>query len=193
MQTVRRKVCLVEIVEIYDKCLYSVVYDAAARNEYQRIMHQWHDLDFLDDFFNENACEFVAPFWQSSVLGNMSPEELSERVSDEAYELENHLKDISSNTRRGVTPDLDSHFKPLGGKYSYAHEYMPAKSYGPYSPSLLRLYAIQIVSNCYVIVYGGIKLGDTIQNSPGLKDLFAKIDYVVDFLRSNGIIDSDDI
>lgn len=40
---------------------------------------------------------------------------------------------------------------------------------------------------------GGIKLGTTIQNSPVLKDeVFKKIDKVLQFLRANGIEESDD-
>ena len=62
------------------------------------------------------------------------------------------------------------------------------------TPSLLRLYAIKIDSNCYLIVYGGIKLGTTIQDSPVLKDnVFKKIDQVLSYLRVNGITDSNDI
>lgn len=70
----------------------------------------------------------------------------------------------------------------------------PVKSYGTDSPSLLRLYAIRLEANCYLIVCGGIKLGRTIQNSPVLKDkVFNKIDSVLNYLRANGITDGDDI
>lgn len=52
---------------------------------------------------------------------------------------------------------------------------------------------IKIDKNCYLIVCGGIKLGTTIQNSPVLKDeVFKKIDKVLQFLRANGIEESDD-
>jgi hypothetical protein len=45
-----------------------------------------------------------------------------------------------------------------------------------------------------LIVYGGIKFGATIQDSPVLKDnVFKKIDEVLSYLRVNGIADSDDI
>ena len=45
-----------------------------------------------------------------------------------------------------------------------------------------------------VEIIGGIKLGDTIQNSPILKDkVFNKIDKVLNYLKINGIEDSEDI
>ena len=82
----------------------------------------------------------------------------------------------------------------ISGKYKCLWSLEPVKSYGPYSPSLLRLYAIKLDSNCYLIVYGGIKLGSTIQESPVLKDkVFNKIDAVLTFLKINGITESNDL
>lgn len=68
------------------------------------------------------------------------------------------------------------------------------KSYGPNSPSLLRMYAIKMEDNVYLITGGGIKLADTIQNSPGLKDhVLQNIDRVKRYLKEEGIIDSEDM
>lgn len=94
----------------------------------------------------------------------------------------------------GKTPDLDNHFRYLEGKYNYVFEYKPVKSYGVNKPSLLRMYAIRLESNCYVVTGGGIKLSDTIQNSPDLKDhVFRNIDSVRTWLKGNGIVDANDI
>ena len=68
------------------------------------------------------------------------------------------------------------------------------KSYGTDRPSLLRIYAIKMGANTYLITGGGIKLADTIQDSPDLKDHVLKnIDRVREFLKANGIMDSDDM
>lgn len=49
-------------------------------------------------------------------------------------------------------------------------------------------------SNCYLITGGGIKLADTIQNSPGLKDhVINNIKFVRTYLKENGILDEDDL
>lgn len=67
-------------------------------------------------------------------------------------------------------------------------------NYGTIKPSLLRMYAIKMSANVYLITGGGIKLADTIQNSPGLKDrVLQDIDKVRTFLKENGIWDSDDL
>lgn len=82
----------------------------------------------------------------------------------------------------------------LSARYKYELEYPPMKSYGSGRPPLLRMYAIKIQPNCYLITGGGIKLADTIQNSPELKDhILQDIDKVRSWLKTNGIIDSDDM
>ena len=87
----------------------------------------------------------------------------------------------------GEKPSFDEYFHFLDGKYKCLWTLEPMKSYGTNRPSLLRLYAIKLGPNCYLIVYGGIKLGDTIQNSPVLKDkVFNKIDNVLNYLKANG-------
>ncbi len=68
------------------------------------------------------------------------------------------------------------------------------KSYGVENPSMLRIYAIKLKKNLYIITGGGIKLSDSIQNSPGLKDHVIKnIDRTRQFLKVNGIKDKEDI
>lgn len=68
------------------------------------------------------------------------------------------------------------------------------KSYGDGRPSLLRMYAIKMDRNTYLITGGGIKLGATIQESPGLQDhVIQNIDKVRAWLKENGIMDADDM
>ena len=61
-------------------------------------------------------------------------------------------------------------------------------------PTFLRLYALKFERNRYLIVYGGIKLNDSIQDSPVLSEnVFKKIDQVRQFLKDEFIQDIDDI
>lgn len=183
-----------EIVEIYKDWLYSISFAEEDLNEYHRVFREWHDLDYLVDFFTENRDSVNTNFWKRAGLDPDTPELSAERVIDEADSLETYINQLVANCSEGVKPDFDEYFHFLGGKYKCLWSLEPVKSYGTGSPSLLRLYAIKIDANCYLIVYGGIKLGDTIQNSPVLKDkVFNKIDSVLRFLKANGITDSADI
>lgn len=183
-----------EIVEIYKDWLYSISFDEEDLNEYQRVFREWHDLDYLVNFFSENKDSVNTDFWKNAGLDPDSPDKSAERVIDEADSLETYISQLVANCSNGIKPDFDEYFHFLGGKYKCLWSLEPVKSYGTDSPSLLRLYAIKIDANCYLIVYGGIKLGETIQNSPVLKDkVFNKIDSVLSFLKANGITDSEDI
>ena len=69
------------------------------------------------------------------------------------------------------------------------------KGYGvKYKPTLVRFYAIKVQSNMYIVVAGGIKLGKTIQDSPGLnKNVFSKINKVKRYLMSSDITEAKDM
>lgn len=183
-----------DIREIYKGCLYSIKFDEADTDEYSRALALWKDLDYLVDFFRANAKEVDQQFWREVGLTPDSPIASAERVASEAIVLAAHIRQLAQNAIDGQIPDFEDFFHPLGGKYSYVRELEPHKSYGTFNPSLLRLYAIKLDHNVYLIVFGGIKLGRTIQNSPGLKDqVFNRIDNVITFLKANGIFEGDDI
>lgn len=183
-----------EIVEIYTDWLYSIHFDEEDLNEFHRIFKEWHDLDYLVKFFSENADYMNIPFWEEAGLDCRNPEVCAQKVIDEANDLETYIKLLVENMNKGEKPDFDEYFHFLEGKYKCLWSLEPMKSYGTGRPSLLRLYAIKLGNNCYLIVYGGIKLGSTIQSSPVLKDkVFNKIDNVLSYLKSNGITDSEDI
>ena len=183
-----------EIVEIYEDWLYSIQFDEEDLNEYARVFKEWHDLDYLEKFFTDNASFINTPIWKNAGLDPDNPEASAQKVLDEAEELESYIEELVKNIKSGTKPDFDEYFHFLDGKYKCVWTLEPMKSYGTCRPSLLRLYAIKLESNCYLIVYGGIKLGNTIQNSPILKDkVFNKIDHVLNYLKANGIEDSSDI
>lgn len=183
-----------DIREIYKDCLYSIKFDEADTDAYSQAISLWRDLDYLVEFFKKNAKEVDQPFWREVGLNPDTPLASAERVASEAIVLAAHIRDLAQNTADGEIPDFEDFFQPIGGKYSYVRELEPHKSYGTFTPSLLRLYAIKLDRNVYLIVFGGIKLGSTIQNSPGLKEqVFNRIDNVIAFLKANGIFEADDI
>ena len=179
-----------EIIAIYPPYIYSIQYDDVKESEYERLFQQWNDMGYVMQFFDTYQEFLKSPIWQ-----NISePEDAARQVLQEAADLEDLFDELHDNTVNGEAKDFDSHFHYLEGKYKYELERPPMKSYGTERPSLLRIYAIKMGTNTYLITGGGIKLADTIQDSPDLKDHVLKnIDRVREFLKANGIIDSDDM
>lgn len=181
-----------EIIAIYPPYLYSIKYDGREKNEFDRLLEQWNNVEFICSFLESNKQYLESPIWQ--YLRNI--EEAVKQILDETEALEDHFDILADNTSYGETPDFDSHFKYLDGKkYRDVHQWFPMKSYGLNQPSFLRLYAIKMEApNTYLITGGGIKLADSIQNSPDLQDhILQDIDRVRQYLKDNGIYDSDDM
>lgn len=179
-----------DIVTIYSPYIYSIQYDDKNDNEFDRLLDQWNDVNYVTQFMKENQEYLKTDIWQRTP----EPEDAARQVMDEAEALENLFDELNKNATDGKKPDFDSHFKYLEGKYKYELQWPPMKSYGTIRPSLLRMYAIKMKENVYLITGGGIKLSDTIQNSPVLKEhVIQDIDRVRSFLKENGIMDNEDI
>lgn len=178
-----------DIEAIYEPYIYSIKYDGQRKCEFYRLFDAWGDITEVVEFMRANQKYLDNAIWGEEC----TPESAAGKVLDEARELAKIFIDLYKQTERGEKPDYDSYFKFLDGKYM-VYEYIPMKSYGPGRPSFLRMYAIKLKNNLYVITGGGIKLADKIQNSPDLKDHVIKnIDNVRAWLKDSGIIDEQDI
>ena len=179
-----------EIIAIFPPYIYSIKYDDKEENEYDRLFDEWNDLTSILDFLIEHKEMLKASVWKKV----SEPELAARQVLDEAEALELLFEELNYHTANGEDPDYDSHFHYLDGKYKFELEYEPMKSYGDRRPSLLRMYAIKMDKNTYLVTGGGIKLGATIQNSPDLQDhVIQNIDKVRAWLKENGIMDADDM
>ena len=180
-----------KIETIYDKHLYSIRYEGDELSVLDRLLDEWTDVDKAVDFMKRHENYLKSAFWSPYIE---CPEDAARKVLREAETYSEFFDNLDENLHNGSKPDFDSFFRELGGKYNLQYTYVPMKSYGMEEPSFLRIYAIKIESNCYLIVDGGIKLTKKIQDSPELKDhVFKNIDKVIDYLQKTGIIDGEDL
>lgn len=179
-----------DIIAIFPPYIYSIKYDDRNENEYDRLFDEWNDVTAVLDFLMKHKDMLKASVWKKV----SEPELAARQVLDEAEALEKLFEELYIHTAKGEESDFDSHFHYLDGKYKFELEYEPMKSYGSKQPSLLRMYAIKMDRNTYLITGGGIKLGASIQDSPGLQDhVIQDIDKVRGWLKENGILDADDM
>lgn len=82
-------------------------------------------------------------------------------------------------------------FKPLNpGDYRLL-EFQKSKAYGTIRKSWLRIYAIRINAETYIITGGAIKLTRTMQERPHTNDQLKRLTQVRDYLIREGFDETD--
>lgn len=158
-----------KIVDIFAEQLYSFVYNDDV-NEYDRLMNLWEDVSYLRDYAKDNNIKDVNEF-------------VEDRLRD-AEQVQDFLEEITTQQQ-----PLEYYFRPL-----YDHE-IKARilSYqkGKIKKNALRLYAIKIDDNCFVITGGAIKMTQTMQDHPDTSHELSKIKKAKSFLEENGVLDKE--
>lgn len=171
-----------ELITIFADLLYSVKYRKNERPVFTKIFNEWQDTEVLFDFFEKNKESLNSGFF-----GTVSIEEAVLRTIEEAKNLQKMLRFYGE---RGDKSALDLFFKNDLYDKSRIKELVPKKGYGKRRKSWLRLYAIELSTECYVITGGAIKLTETMQEKPHTKKELDKINKCIDFLKENGVYDN---
>jgi hypothetical protein len=169
-----------EIVRIFTNQLTSFRYDADQPDEFSRLFSQWQDPEFLYKFFTEHIEDL-----QSGFFGSISWQTAIRQTRDEARKLERRLLQLAIDT----PVNLDSIFQPL--KLEEPVELTRSKAKGDRPKTWLRIYAIKLQTNVYVVTGGAIKLTRSMQDREHTELELRKFDRCQDFLREQGIIDID--
>lgn len=166
-----------KIVRTFITGLYSFKYEGQKFNELERLFDDWSDYEFLEDFF-ENHKNDLAFF-------GLTVETAVEETINEANFLDKLLWDISESNFR----TLDAIFKPLNDLEFREVVLSKRKA----KRRWLRLYAVKIEPNYYVITGGSIKLTHTMQECEHTQNELLKLEKCRQYLQSEGIFDLDSL
>lgn len=167
------------IFELVDEALYAVLYDGFDVHEVTRAFDQWTDITYLSDFFDEHEEDLNDPFFDG-----VSKYDAIRQTRNEAKKF----RDVLYNYAKGVGGDLSDFFHPLSDGDLLASGYERDKAYGPFSPSWLRLYALRINRNVFVVTGSAIKLSPKMDR-PHLETELNKLNHVKRHLQEE---DNDD-
>ena len=177
-----------EIICIFDthnQGLYSVKYSGQDNDEFERLFDLWQDLEYLEDFFNTNKTDL-----QSGFFGHISIEDAIMQTLEDANALQNILIRIK-NSKENASISLNNLFKPLDNITYRPDDYEKSKAYGVIDKTWIRLYALKVDDNCFVITGGAIKLTKKMAQRTHTQKELEKLNMCRDYLRQEGIIDSD--
>ncbi|MFX1707502.1 hypothetical protein PV783_26260 [Chitinophaga sp. CC14] len=155
--------------------LYSIQYDQKEYSEYTCIMQTWRNQRELRDFFNRNSPDLRNGFW-----GETSIDEAIVTTITDAVRFEDTLFTCCQD----INYELQYIFQPL-----FNTEYRLIslqKSKGKIRRSWLRLYALRIDKNCFIITGGAIKLTNNMR-PVHLQEELSKLERTKRFLQSKNI------
>lgn len=171
-----------KIVCIFDNCLFSFKYDTESKDEFERLFDLWNDIEYLEQFFEENKADLQGGFW-----GTISVEEAILKTLNDAQYFEEQLRKLSEKSTDDQNKGLETLFEPLHNSQIHVIELNKSKA----KKSWLRIYALRAENSVYIITGGAIKLTANMNEREHTNKELRKIEQCRDYLIEQGIFDAD--
>lgn len=165
-----------KIVNIFAGKLFAFHYDEHAVNEYRRLLKIWNNQEYVYQFLVEN---------KSDIKKSKSIESTLLEIIDDANELDGKLIEIALSNDK----TFDHFFKPLHNQEYGAKILSLQKG----RESLLRMYAIKIDEDTFVITGGAIKLPGhhLMENREHTRIELQKLNFAKDYFKSKDVFDEE--
>ena len=159
--------------EVFPGHLYAVILDKDLENEFDRNLENWTSVEYLRNYASVNKI--------TDQLGFING------ITNEVGEIDDAMLRVIN---RDV--ELNYFFRPLSNS-EFLDKVLSLQKGKFGLQKFLRVYAIRIESNCFLITGGAIKLKRTMQEHPETMKELNKLHQVKSFLVDEGILDSDAI
>lgn len=177
---------ILDTFTIVEESLFSVRYENEDLNEFRRLFQSWNDPEYLHRFFSANSKDLNRSIW-----GFISIEEAIERTRKQAKTMEKRILQMAVSGKSSKQ-NLSEYFQPMSPNM-ISKELELDKGKGLINPNWLRIYAVRVDANCFVVSGGGIKLTKDIQGSPHLMIELQKLDVTREYIRDGGDDDLDSV
>lgn len=167
------QVDLMKIVNIFAHRLFSFQYDEN-ENEYRKLLRLWDDIEYLYNFLKANENDWPLGYDIQS---------LATKIMDDAEFIDDTLLDIIES------PDkkLEHFFKTLDNN-EYQFKLLSLQKG---RKSYLRLYAIRIDEDTFVITGGAIKFHHLMEDREHTRIELQKLNKAKDYLKNKQIFDEE--
>lgn len=163
-----------KIVAIFDSRLFSFRYPNEKTHELKRLLKLWNNPVYIIDFITEHAAD---------IPEDIKPMQLASQIENDATTIEDYLLKLGTN-RQG---NFEFFFKSLDNNEYQIKPLSKRKG----RMNFIRLYAIRIDNNCFVITGGAIKFTKLMQDREHTKIELQKLDRCREFLKNKGIYDAE--
>ena len=181
---------IVSTFAVVEESLYSVLFDTELNavddndsiisneklHEFRRLFDFWNDQILLREFFEEHEVDLNDVYWDGITI-----DEAIDKTRAEAKELERILLEYAEEGKTIRLKNLSMLFKPLSdGKIEKDFEKDKVKVDG--KKTWIRLYAIRIEANLFVVCGGAIKLRKTLNDRNYLLKELEKLEIARKYL-----------
>ena len=169
--------------------LWSVEYKGENLNAFEGVLRDWQDNKYVYAFCVEQLADIQKKFGHA-----IDPANAANQLMDEADELLGLLVRLAE--RHTFSAVLQHAFKPLNNFEPNVAVLQLSKASAKTSKRRdpkLRIYAIRIGENSYIVTGGAIKLTDKMQDRPHTQKQLARLKMVRDWLWNEGIFDPEDL
>lgn len=168
----------ITIFETPNQLLSSVV--DGETDEFNKVFEQWRDVNYLREFFKSNYKDLSSGYYQIAEI-----DDAIYRTLNDANLLFEEFRNIAIEAPDAK--ELNNFFKSLDN-YEYREKaHKKCKAYGIIDRSWIRLYAIKLESNSFIVTGGTIKLTRLMSDSSHTQLEFEKLEKCRNYLQSNGI------
>ncbi|RPH32685.1 MAG: hypothetical protein EHM93_08170 [Bacteroidales bacterium] len=155
---------------IFAENLFTFHYAKEKNNEYERLMDIWTDVSYLHAYAKRNKVKNIYGF------------------IDDILKCAEKIQDFLDNISQNKEP-FGSYFEPL--QQSENDNKVLALQKGKIRKNQLRLYAVKIDANCFVITGGAIKMSQKMEDHPDTANELEKLKKARIYLNQNGVFDED--
>jgi hypothetical protein len=166
-----------EIIRIFDDSndLFSFKFEGDEISAYDTLIDLWTDVSYVRNFLKEN---------HNDLPKGVSIDTLVDKILRSIEIIDDKIIDIANDNER----NLEELFKPLDN-LEQSLDIVLSKQKG--RESYLRIYALKIDTNCFVITGGALKFTKYMDERKHTETQLTQLDKCRNFLRDNNVIDSD--
>lgn len=164
-----------EIVSIFDGRLYAFQYLGEADDELYRLLKLWQDMQYVREFLKHNQTDL--PYGTDIEL-------LALKIGNWGLDMYGIINDLATDESK----TLDAFFSPLHNQEYRAGVKLSMQKGRTME---LRLYALKVDQNLFVITGGAIKLTKNMQDRPHTQLELDKLARGRAFLNEQDIFDAD--
>lgn len=157
--------------------IHSVCF-GSIKSEYEKVFDKWNDIRYIRKFCLKNLHHL-----QSGFYGNISLEDAINSIRQEVYDISKTIL-LTNNFDHLFQPLNDNEFSQKDHSFSKVKRSKKAK---------LRLYAIRLCQNTFVITGGAIKVVHKMKDHEDTMIEKKKLDKVRDWLKEQEIYINDDL